>query len=254
MGRLENKVAIVTGATGGIGRKTCRLFCEEGAVVIGVDISDAAGNEMQRELKASGFKFEYLHCDVSSSKEINSLAQQVKAKTGGLNVLVNNAGIILGKPILETTEEQWDFVQNVNLKSVFLMIKEFAPLMKGKKGSIINASSIGGVVSFAGMSAYGAAKAGVVMLSKTAAVDLAPDIRVNAICPGVIDTPMPHSFLKELSDHEKEAILGTFAEGALLKRLGTPDEIASLYLYLAADESSFMTGAAISIDGGWSVQ
>ncbi|MBI5923916.1 MAG: SDR family oxidoreductase [Betaproteobacteria bacterium] len=252
MGRLENKVAIVSGATGGIGRKTCRLFCEEGAVVFGVDISDNAGNEMQRELTASGFKFEYFHCDVSSSKEIKSLAQLIKAKVSGLDILVNNAGIILGKSFLETTEEEWDQIQNVNLKSVFLMMKELAPLMKGKKGSIINASSIGGVVAYAGMSAYGAAKAGVVMLSKVGAVDFAPDIRVNAICAGAIDTPMPHSFLKDSPD--KEAIWRALQDGALLKRLGTPEEIAFLYLYLASDESTFMTGAAISIDGGWSVQ
>ncbi len=252
MGRLDKKIAIISGATGGIGRVACMRFCEEGAAVIGVDISDVGGKELENELKKKGFNFEYKHCDVSSSKDVKALAQHTREKFNGLDVLFNNAGIILGKPIVDTTEEQWDFVQNVNLKSIFLMSRECISLMKGRKGSIINTSSVGGLVAFANMSAYGAAKAGVIMLSKVAAVDLAPDIRVNAICPGVIDTPMPRSFISELP--EKEAIWHAFEDGHLVKRLGKPEEIVSLVVYLASDESTFMTGAAIPIDGGWSVQ
>lgn len=254
MGRLNNKVVVVSGATGGIGKETCRLFCEEGATVFGVDIADAAGAEIQESLRSSGHRFEYIHCNVVSSADIARLGDIIRSRTGRLDVLVNNAGVILGKPLLETSEDEWDRVQDVNLKSVFLMMKGLVPLMQGAKGSVINTSSIGGVVAFQNLSAYGAAKAGVVMLSKGAAVDLAPDIRVNAVCPGVIDTPMPHSFLKDVPEKDAEAIMAAFADGALSGRLGAPREIAQLYLYLASDESAFMTGSAISIDGGWSVR
>lgn len=251
MGRLKNKTAIISGVTGGIGLATCKLFCEEGAKVIGIDISDDAGVKMESEFNKAGFSLEYLHCDVTSSDDIKKVASHAKAKFGSLDILVNNAGIILGKPLLETEESDWDRVHNVNLKSVFLMMRACAPLMKEKGGSIVNLSSCGGVVAFENMSAYGAAKAGVIMLSKVAAVDLAPEIRVNAVCPGCIDTQMPRNFVSGLA--EKEAAWKSLSDGSLFKRLGTAEEIAPLILYLASNESSFMTGSSILIDGGWTV-
>lgn len=169
---------------------------------------------------------------------------------GGLNVLYNNAGVILGKPMLETSEEEWDRLMNVNAKSIFLMTKAFVPLMKGRKGSIINVSSIGGVVAFENMSAYGAAKAAAAHFSRVAAVELAPDIRVNAICPGVIDTPMPRAFMSTLPNRDE--IWKAWEESHLIKRFGKPEEIVSFALWLASDDAGFMTGAVVPIDGGYS--
>jgi len=251
MGRLEGKFAVISGAAGGIGREACRRFCEEGASVVGVDISED-GRELERELRGEGAGFEFRGADVSSPEDVAALAVHVRERFGGLDVLFNNAGIILGKPLLQTTEEEWDRLHDANLKSVYLMTKALVPLMRGRSGSVINTSSAGGLVAFENLSAYGAAKAGVAMFSKCAAVDLAPDVRVNAICPGVIDTPMPRSFISALPD--REAVWRGFEEGHLLGRVGRPDEVVSLALWLASDEASFMTGAALPIDGGWSTR
>lgn len=252
MGRLDGKNAVISGAAGGMGQVACRRFCEEGASVVGVDLAEEAGRELEDKLRGEGFDFELRRVDVTSSEEVDELAEHVKTKFDGLDVLHNNAGIILGKPLLETTEEEWDRLHDVNLKSVFLMTRAFVPLMEGRGGSIVNVSSVGGLVAFENMSAYGAAKAGVAMFSRVAAADLAPDIRVNAICPGVIDTPMPRNFISTLPD--QEAIWRGFEEGHLLGRVGRPEEVVSLVVWLASDEASFMTGAALPIDGGWSTR
>lgn len=167
--------------------------------------------------------------------------------------MYNNHGIILGKPLLETTEAEWDHIHNIDLKSVFLITKRLVPLMTEHGGSIINVSSVGGLVAFAIMAAYGAAKGGLAMFSKVAAVDLAPHgIRVNAICPGVVDTQMPRNFVSGLENRDET--WKAFEQGHLTGRLGEAAEVVSLAVYLASDESTFMTGAAIPIDGGWSVQ
>ncbi len=249
MGRLEGKTAVISGALGGMGRVACARFCDEGATVVGTDLADDDG--LAADLSGRGHRFEYRAADMRSAADIAALAEHVGSLHGRVDVLYNNHGIILGKPVLETTEEEWDRIHDVNLKSVFLMTKAFVPLMTGDGASIINVSSIGGIVAFPNMSAYGAAKGGVAMFSKVVAVDLAPRIRVNAICPGVIDTPMPRSFISTLPD--ADAIWKGFEEGHLTKRLGRPEEVVSLAIWLASDESSFMTGAAIPIDGGWSV-
>ena len=252
MGRLEGKVAVITGAAGGQGQVACRMFCEEGAAVLGTDISAEAGKELQRELRDKNFNFEFVAADVSITRDCQRLARHAGRRHGRVDVLYNNHGIILGKPLLETTEAEWDRIQKVDLKSVFLLTKAFVPLMEGG-GSIINVSSVGGLVAFANMAAYGAAKAGLAHFSKVAAVDLAPyNIRVNAICPGVIDTQMPRNFVSELPDRDE--IWRSFERGHLVQRVGRPEEVVPLAIYLASDESSFMTGAAIPIDGGWSVQ
>lgn len=249
MGRLDHKYAVITGATGGVGRAACRLFCSEGASVIGVDISTEAGAELELELEAEGYDFQFRTVDVSSEHQVNHLAAEVTSHRP-VDVVYNNAGIILGKHILESTVEEWDRVHDVNSKSVFLMIRAFAPKMANPGGSIINTSSAGGAVALPNMAIYGAAKAGVVLLSRVAAVDLAPGIRVNAILPGVVDTPMPQHFVSLLPDEQQGAALKHLTSQHLTGRLGRPEEVAAAALFLASDESSFITGSAMFVDGG----
>jgi NAD(P)-dependent dehydrogenase (short-subunit alcohol dehydrogenase family) len=250
MRRLEGKTAVITGASGGMGQAASRRFCEEGASVLGVDLDDAAGTELERVLRAAGHEFEFRRLDVTSTAEIKAFAAYVREKLEHLDVLYNNAGIILGKHLLETTDEEWDRIHDVNLKSVFILTRELAPLMKDG-GSIINISSTGGLVAYESMTAYGAAKGGVAMFSRAAAVDLAPTIRVNAVCPGAIDTQMPRNFIRNLPD--RDAVWSLF-EDTLVGRIGRAEEVVALALWLASDESSFMTGAVIPIDGGWTAK
>jgi len=246
MSRLKNKVAIVTGAGGGIGSAACELFCREGARVIGADIHEGSGRALEQRLQAAGHDFQFLPCDVSSAASITALRDQVSAQHAEINVLFNNAGIILSKPLLEMVDEEWDRVQNVNLKSVFLMMRSFVPLMK--KGSVVNTASCGATIAYNTMSAYGAAKAGLVQLTRVAAVEFAPHVRVNAISPGVIDTAMPRSFIAGLDN--KEALWTSYGERSLAKRVGRPEEIANVALFLASDESSYMSGSAVMVDSG----
>ncbi|MFD4194149.1 SDR family NAD(P)-dependent oxidoreductase [Amycolatopsis thermoflava] len=253
MGKLDNKTVVITGAAGGQGQAACRLFSEEGARVLGTDLDDAVGSELSKELRDKGYDFSFVAADLATTAGCEKFVTEVRRRFDQVDVLYNNHGIILGKPLLETTEEEWDRVHDIDLKSVFLITKQIAPLMKEHGGSIINVSSVGGLVAFANMAAYGAAKGGLAMFSKAAAVDLAPyGIRVNAICPGVVDTQMPRNFVSGLE--AKEEIWQGFEEGHLVGRLGRAEEVVSLGLYLASDDSTFITGAAIPVDGGWSVR
>ena len=253
MGRLEGKNVVITGAAGGQGQVACRMFADEGAKVLGSDINEDGGITLSDELEGRGHQFSFVVSDLSTAEGVDALGTAVEERFDRVDVLYNNHGIILGKPLLETTEAEWDRVHDVDLKSVFLIMKRLVPLMISHGGSVINVSSVGGLVAFANMAAYGAAKGGLAMFSKVAAVDLAPyGIRVNAICPGVVDTPMPRDFVSGLEN--KEETWKAFEQGHLTGRLGESSEIVSLAIYLASDESTFMTGAAIPIDGGWSVQ
>jgi NAD(P)-dependent dehydrogenase (short-subunit alcohol dehydrogenase family) len=248
--RLEGKTAVVTGACGGIGRVACRSFCEEGASVLGADLDEDAGRALQVELTAGGLDFQFHRCDVSSAAEVASLAERAGARFGGLDVLFNVAGAILAKPLTETTDEDWDRIQDVNLRGVFLTMRELVPLMLGRKASIINTSSGLGLVGAALLAAYCASKGGVVLLTKAAALELGPDIRVNALCPGVIDTPFPRSLAANLPEEVGSALLRGWEEDHVAKRLGRPEEVVAAAVFLASDEASFITGAAIPVDSG----
>lgn len=255
MGRLTGKHAIITGAAGGMGQVACRRFCEEGATVLGTDLDDEAGRKLGQALQTDGLAFTFVAADVASDKGIERIVDTVRADLDErVDVLYNNHGIILGKPLLETSGEEWDRVLNVDLKSVFLLTKAVVPLMTDG-GSIINVSSAGGLVAMPGMSVYCAAKGGLVLFSKGAAADLAPlGIRVNAICPGSIDTPMPRAFFQSLSDEEAAAAMKANAAEHFVNRFGQPEEVVPLAVYLASDESTFMTGAALPIDGGYTAR
>jgi NAD(P)-dependent dehydrogenase (short-subunit alcohol dehydrogenase family) len=245
MSVLEGKFAVVTGALGGQGRAVCQRFCAEGATVVGVDWTDRGADELGALIGDGDFRFHKVN--VGSTAEVEALAEQVGADFGAVHVLYNNAGIMQQIPTLEVTDEQWDEVFTVNAKSAFLMTRAFAPLMK-EGGSIVNVSSTGALRAFNALAAYGAAKAGLIQFTKVTAVELGPEIRVNAISPGFIDTPMARGFATNLPNPDEawEAM----GEQPVLKRFGTPAEVANLAVWLASEESSFVTGEAITIDGG----
>ena len=247
MNRLKSKNAIITGAAGGQGRVACRMFAEEGARILASDLSPGAAKEI--EALAPG-AITYVAADVTKPDGIRTIIDGARNAFGGrIDVLYNNHGVILGKPFLETTPEEWDRVHDVDLKSVYFLSQRAVPSM-GAGSSIINISSVGGLVAMQNMSAYSAAKGGVAMLTRGMALDLSPrKIRVNAIAPGAIDTPMPHNFLKDLPD--KEGIWAAIEERHMMKRFGQPHEVVALAVFLASDESSFMTGSVVTLDGGW---
>jgi 2-keto-3-deoxy-L-fuconate dehydrogenase len=252
-GILQDKVAVITGATGGMGSLASRTFCESGAVVIGADLDPVAGAHLENELRSAGHDFTFVRVDVTSSADIQALADHVREHHGRLDVLYNNAGVVLGKHVLETTEEEWDLVHDVVSKGTFLMMRALVPLM-GDGGSVVNVASAGGLAGMDGMAAYCSAKASVVLLTKTAAIDLAPGIRVNAICPGAIDTPMPRTFVSTMPEEMAKEVWDALASGHLTGRFGRPEEVVSVGLFLASDESSFMTGASVVVDGGWTAK
>lgn len=248
MGRIEGKVAIVTGAGSGIGRATAHLFAAEGAKVIVADVTGAE-EETARTLGGDAVA---VHADVSISADVRSMIEVARSRFGRLDVIFNNAGIDGAQaPTAECTEDNFDRVIAVNLRGVFLGMKHAIPLMlEGGGGSVINNASVAGLVGFRGMPAYCASKGGVVQLTKTAALEYATQhIRVNAICPGVILTPMVERLTAGNADAE-----AAFRATAPVERFGTPEEVAALALFLASHESSFVTGAALAIDGGFVAQ
>jgi NAD(P)-dependent dehydrogenase (short-subunit alcohol dehydrogenase family) len=249
-GRLEGKTAVLTGACGGIGAVAARRFCEEGASVLGLDLITSSGERLEAELRADGLDFAFRPCDITSSAEVAALARDAEERFEALDILVNNAGAILGRPLVETTDEEWDGVIAVNLRGAFLMMRALVPLMTGRRASIVNVASGLGLVGAAGMSAYCASKGGLVLLTKAAALELGPDIRVNVLCPGIIDTPMPRRLADSVPPELGATLLEEFAESHAVKRLGTPNEVVSVAIFLASDEASFMTGAAVPVDSG----
>ncbi|HYC26723.1 MAG TPA: SDR family oxidoreductase [Nitrososphaerales archaeon] len=253
---LEGRVAIVTGAGSGMGRTFSLLFAKEGAKVMAVDINQASGEETVRMIRERGGEAAFVIGDVSKSAGAEGAVKACVERFGRLDILMNNAGIQFMGTILETSEDQWDKIMAVNTKSMFLMSKYAVPAMaKGGKGVILNMGSDAGLIGNPKTAAYCASKGAVIALTRSMALDHAPDgIRVNCICPGAIDTPLHVQVMNELSPEERDAWKARVKVRYPLGRIGTPDEVANLVLFLASDKSSFMTGAAVSIDGGLTAQ
>ncbi|HYF96116.1 MAG TPA: SDR family NAD(P)-dependent oxidoreductase [Symbiobacteriaceae bacterium] len=246
--RLDGKVAIVTGGASGIGLATVERMTAENAKVLIADYSKK-GVEVASALKEKGYAVEFIHTDVSSEEQVAAMVAKAVELWGRLDVIVSNAGIgSLGKAD-ELAAEAWNQVIGINLTGVFLCAKHAIPAMRRSGGgSIVNIASILGHVGFPGATAYAAAKAGVVNLTRTMAIDYAKEgIRINAICPGFIETPM---VVNGLTEEQVKWIAGMHPLG----RLGKPEEVANAILFLASDEASFVTGTSLFVDGGYTAQ
>lgn len=242
--RLENKVAIITGAGSGIGKETALLFAKEGAKVVVADISEKGGMETVEEIRGAGGEGIFIRLDVSSIEQAKQMVEDTHKRYGRIDILIINAGIVLDALIIKMTEEQWDRVINVNLKGAFNCIKAVVGVMIDQEsGVILNASSIVGVYGNIGQANYASAKAGLIGMTKSLAKELGrKGIRINAVAPGFIKTPMVGGV--------PEKVLEMVKEKTPLRRLGEPRDVAYAYLYLASDEAGFINGAVIPVDGG----
>lgn len=245
--RLKDKVAIITGAASGIGKATAILFAEHGANVVVADIDRDGGRQTATEIQDVGNVARYIKTDVTNSVETQNVVAQTVDIHGKLDILFNNAGIAMRLPVAELPEEDWHRCLDVNLNGVFLCAKAAVPAMQiNGAGSIINMSSIYGIVGADVRAAYVASKGAVTNLTRGMALDYAQDnIRVNCICPGFVETPLVAGVIKTPDEYQK------LADKHPLRRLGQPIEIAYGALYLASDESAFVTGIALPIDGGY---
>ena len=250
MGALNGRVALITGGASGIGRATALLFAQAGAAVVVADLDEAGAGAVAREIEAAGGRALAITCDVSRAEDCRRAVQAALATFDRLDVLFNNAGIIRRADVLGTTEEEWDRVMAVNVKSILLMSKEAVPVMAAQGGgSIVNTASGWGLVGGRNAVSYCASKGAVVNMTRAMALDHgAQGIRVNCICPGDTDTGMLRHEARQLGAAE-EVFLAEAADRPL-GRVGRPDEIAQAVLYLASDASSFVTGAALVVDGG----
>ena len=254
-GRLAGKVALVTGAASGLGAETARRLAREGAAVMLSDLSIGDGEVVTAEIIASGGRAAFIAHDVTSEDDWTAAVAGTTTAFGRLDILVNNAGIVGNQLELMTHSlADWRRILAVNLDGVFLGMRAVGPVMAGQGGgSIINLSSIMGKVAMPNVTAYAASKGGVLMLTKAAAVEWAPlGIRVNSVHPGFIDTPMVANALHaaENGNEMRSAIMAAHPLG----RLGVPREIADAVVFLASDEASFMTGAELVVDGGYTAQ
>jgi NAD(P)-dependent dehydrogenase (short-subunit alcohol dehydrogenase family) len=242
-GRVAGKVAIVTGAASGMGAAHARLLASEGARVMCVDVQAEAGEALAEEIRASGGSARFHVCDVTSLESWNAVVQATVQEWQRIDVLVNNAGIIRIEDFVEETVEGWDKVVAVDQLGVFLGMKTVIPVMlEQRSGSVINISSNQGIAALPGYAAYHAAKGAVVMMSKSGAVTYGPfGIRVNSVCPGMVETAMSEG-------HEANQPM---IDATPLRRAATPEEISPGVLFLASDESRFVTGTELIMDGGY---
>jgi NAD(P)-dependent dehydrogenase (short-subunit alcohol dehydrogenase family) len=249
--KLRGKVAITTGGTSGIGLATAILFAKEGAKVVIAARDEEHGKQALSKLTSEGREGLFVRCDVRRPEDCKRVVDQAVKTFGRLDILFNNAGVIhVGRSVVDTTEAEWDSTMEVNVKGIYLMSKYAIPRMKETGGGVIvNTSSVFGLVAGSGVAAYCASKGAVVMLTRAMAVDHASDgIRVNCICPGSVDTPMLREEMEDLGGVDVQK--PKFAARHPMNRISTPEEVARAALYLASDDSSFVTGVALPVDGG----
>ncbi len=249
--KLENKIAIITGAGSGMGKTAALLFAKEGARIAAADITEGAVKETVAEITKNGGQAIAIPADVSKAADVKRMVEETVAKLGAPNVLYNNAGIEGESNFTSNmTEEGFDRVIAINLRGVFLGMKYTLPhMMKARGGSIINTASIAGLVAIKGGIGYSAAKAAVIAMTRVAALEYGRyNIRVNAICPGAIETPMAERIRGDAKPNP-----AAIKRISVLERMAQPEEIAKVALFLASDDASFATGAPFIIDGGWTV-
>lgn len=251
-GRLAGKVAIISGGATGCGGAASRLFAKEGAAVGIIDRNAVAGQALADALTAEGYKAVFAAADVSVKREVEAAVAQVVAALGPVNVLFNHAGTIVIKPFLETEEEDWDFLFDVNVKSMYLMTRAVLPHMLAQgKGSIVCTSSISAVYATPNEVLYDATKGACHMFARAIAVEFRDrGIRCNAICPGFIDTPHGQREVELLTKYGVDVSEGAIK--AAQGRFGQPEDIARAALYLASDDAEFVTGTQLFVDGGFS--
>ncbi|AFH42695.1 short chain dehydrogenase [Fervidicoccus fontis Kam940] len=252
---LKNKISIVTGGGSGIGRAIAEKLSSLGSTVIIFDVSEEGGLSTVREINSKGGSSYFFKVDVSNEESVKRGIENAVEKTGGIDVLVNNAGIEPpSKSLLELSVEEYDRVLNINLKGVWLMTKYATPyIAKRGGGSVINIASVAGIMPLAGAMPYSVSKAGVIMLTKVSAVELGKlKIRVNAIAPGWVDTPMIERAARNLKLTPEE-FKKINSQRIILGRFASPEEIANAVAFLASDESSYITGSLVVVDGGISI-
>ncbi|HXH86441.1 MAG TPA: glucose 1-dehydrogenase [Nitrospira sp.] len=244
--RLSNQVALITGGNRGIGLATAHSFASEGAKVVLFARDQSRGEAEASKIPGAHF----IRGDVTKSEDCRRAVEETLRRHGGLHVLVNCAGIVYrGRTVEQTTEEEWDATFAVNVKGTFLMSKAAMPALREQRGTIVNVSSYAGLVGYAKASAYAASKAAIVNLTRSMALDHAREgVRVNAVCPGSVDTDMLREIWKTFDD--VEAAQRTFAEKHPLGRIASAEEVARTILFLASQDSSFVTGVALPVDGG----
>lgn len=249
MGRVEGKIAVVTGGADGIGRAIGEALAREGAHIFVSDVADDKGRAFVEALRRAGGKADYVHCDVAEDADVAALIANAVDKTGRIDVLVNNAAIAIGgMPVYEMTDEQWHRLIAVNLTSVFRGCKYALPhMIRQKAGSIINIASAQGHIGLDGWTAYAGAKGAVMSMTRQMAVEFGPhNVRVNSISPGTINTPMNEKVIADLGEHIARAWVKMHPIG----RIGKPEEVAEAALYLASDAAGFTTGIDLRVDGG----
>lgn len=253
--KLAGQVAVVTGAGSGIGEAIAKRFSNEGAIVAICDFDEISGKRVAGEIQNDGMQAEFFSLDVSKETQMRDVLVEIVRRYGKLNIMVNNAGVGKAGTVLEQTEEEWDLMMNVNAKGAFFGCKYAISHMISLeiKGSIINIASVAGMVGVLNRAGYCASKAAIVGLTKSAASDFAEKgIRVNSISPGTIESPWIKKILSNNSDPDKARI--QMQQRQPIGRMGTPEEIANLALFLASEESSFVTGSNLVADGGLTVR
>ncbi|MSQ08756.1 MAG: SDR family oxidoreductase [Dehalococcoidia bacterium] len=250
--RFSGKVAIVTGAASGIGRAVALALAGEGAAVTLTDVDRARGEAALTDAVAQGARAIFIEADVSKADHASRIVDQTVAAFGGVDLLVNNAGVELVSPLAETSEADWDRVLGVNLKGAFLCSKAAIPeMVKRGGGAVVNVASIAGKRAPRRSTAYVVSKAGLIALTQSAAGDYAKDgVRVNCVAPGMTDTPMLRRSAEAVSPAEPQAVYQEWAKGLPLGRPGSAEEVAAAVLFLASAEASFITGVTLDVDGG----
>lgn len=255
-GRLDGKVAMITGGGSGIGRAAAALFAAEDAAVAVLDLDGAAAKDTAEEITANGGRAIAVTADIVVDDDVTAATNRVLDEFGRLDVLYNNAGVNSSGSVLDATEDDWDRCMRVNVKGTFLCSRAAGRVMaEAGSGSIVNQGSVAAVVGVANFASYCASKGAVVALTRSMSVDLAPKgIRVNAICPGTVYTPLMEPMLRARGDGDLAAGLAKTVAKYPIGRLGTPEEIAGVALFLASADSAFITGSVVTADGGMSAQ